>query len=129
MGKRKRKVEGPGNFYEAVYRLVRKIPRGRVMTYGRIAAILGSPRAARAVGYAMRACGRESKVPWQRVINGKGQVSLRGDMEGALLQQRLLEGEGVRFDAADCVDLERYGWSPRDPEKYFFAPSGEMPFR
>ena len=62
-------------FYEAVYRIVRDIPRGRVMTYGQIATILGAPRAARAVGYALRASGKRSDVPWQRVINFRGGIS------------------------------------------------------
>ena len=114
------------NFYEAVYRVVRKIPRGRVMTYGQIATILGAPRAARAVGYAMRAAPK--KVPWQRVINRKGQISARGDVERPIIQQQMLEAEGLVFDETESCDLVRYRWEPRNPERFFFDPSERVPF-
>ena len=88
--RRPAKVKGiePRNFYEAVHRVVRKIPKGRVMTYGQIATILGAPRAARAVGYAMRACPDE--IPWQRVINRNGQISARSQVERPIIQKMLL---------------------------------------
>jgi methylated-DNA-protein-cysteine methyltransferase related protein len=117
----------PTNFYEAVYRLARKIPRGRVMTYGQIATILGCPRAARAVGYAMRASGPHD-VPWQRVINGKGQISAKTEVERPVLQKMLLESEGVKFDATETCDLKRYRWEPRDAEQYYYGPSASAPF-
>lgn len=116
----------PDNFYEAVYRLVRRIPRGRVMTYGQIAAILGAPRAARAVGYAMRAC--PESLPWQRVINSKGQISARSEVERPLVQRLLLEAEGVHFDETDTCDLDRLRWEPRAPERFFYSPSKDAPF-
>lgn len=121
-------MSAPRNFYEAVHRLVRKIPRGRVMTYGQIATILGAPRAARAVGYAMGACGASSPVPWQRVINRTGGISLRGRAEGAMLQRELLEDEGVVFDDEERCDLDKYRWEPRDPDKYFYGASEDAPF-
>ena len=114
------------NFYDAVYRVVRKIPRGRVMTYGQIATILGAPRAARAVGYAMRAAPK--KVPWQRVINRMGQISARGDVERPIIQQQMLEAEGVVFDETESCDLARYRWEPRNPERFFYDPSERVPF-
>ncbi|MBX7258187.1 MAG: MGMT family protein [Candidatus Hydrogenedentes bacterium] len=114
-------------FYEAVYRLVRDIPKGRVMTYGQIATILGVPRAARAVGYAMRASG-EKDVPWQRVINHQGGISARGDVERPLLQRRLLEDEGVVFNEDDCCDLKKYRWEPKDLEAYVYEGNPELPF-
>ncbi len=116
------------NFYEAVYALVRRIPRGRVMTYGQIATILGAPRSARAVGYAMRASGRREDVPWQRVINGKGQISGRSEVERPVIQKVLLEAEGVAFDKNESCDLERYRWEPKNPDDFYYAPSGDMPF-
>lgn len=99
------------NFYDEVYRLVRQVPAGRVTTYGAIAALAGQPLARRAVGYALRKLPPDSDVPWQRVINAQGKVSPRAQ-EGpdAFLQRRLLEREGVVFDAQDRVDLRRYGW-------------------
>ncbi len=116
------------NFYEAVYRLVREIPRGRVMSYGQIAVILGSPRAARAVGYAMRAGGNIEGVPWQRVINGRGRISARNDVVRPLMQRKLLEAEGVAFDGRDACDLERLRWAPERPEEYVFDTEREFPF-
>jgi methylated-DNA-protein-cysteine methyltransferase related protein len=90
-----------------IYALVRRVPRGRVVTYGQVAALVGSPRAARVVGQAMRIC--PSGVPWHRVVNGQGAISRRGDGSGALSQRLLLEGEGVRF-ARGRIDLRRYAW-------------------
>ncbi len=122
----KTKDSEPRNFYEAVYRVVRKVPKGRVMTYGQIATILGAPRAARAVGYAMRAA--PDRIPWQRVINRKGQISARSEVERPILQKMLLESEGVHFDATGTCDLERLRWEPRDPDRYFYADSKRAPF-
>ena len=116
----------PANFYEAVYRVVRKIPRGRVMTYGQIATILGAPRSARAVGYAMRAC--PEHLPWQRVINSKGQISARSEVERPILQKLLLESEGVHFDETETCDLVRLRWEPRNPERYYYEGSASAPF-
>jgi len=99
-------------FRKAVYRLVRRIPSGRVATYGQIAAILGHPRAARAVGTALHWLPRDllDRVPWQRVINAAGGISYRADVYRPDLQRRLLEDEGVVFDRDGCVDLRRFRW-------------------
>lgn len=121
-------IQGMSNFYEAVYKLVRMIPRGRVMTYGRIATILGCPRAARAVGYAMHASGDLEDVPWQRVINSKGRISARTEVERPLLQRMLLESEGVLFDENGACDLGVYLWEPPQPESYRYEPAGKAPF-
>ena len=116
----------PANFYEAVYRVVRKIPKGRVMTYGQISAILGAPRAARAVGYAMRAC--PDRIPWQRVINRKGEISARSEVERPIIQKMLLESEGVQFDEAGACDLERLRWEPKKLEQFYYEGSSKAPF-
>lgn len=116
------------NFYDAVYTLARDIPPGRVMTYGQIATILGAPRAARAVGYALRALPDGSDVPWQRVINSRGGISARGDVTRPTLQQELLDGEGVRFGLDGTCDLAVYRWEPDAPEDYHFTPSEMLPF-
>lgn len=114
------------NFYEAVYRLVRAIPRGRLMSYGQIAVILGHPRAARAVGYALKAC-RGKDVPWQRVINAQGRISAKGEVERPMLQRMLLEKEGVKFDASETCDLKHLRWEPKNPEAYYFHARREFP--
>lgn len=101
------------SFFERVYRLVRQIPRGRVASYGQIAALLGHPQAARTVGWALNALrgGEVADVPWQRVINSAGRISIsRADL-GADLQRTLLEEEGVAFDARGYVDWKRFGWA------------------
>ncbi|HEO70708.1 MAG TPA: methylated-DNA--[protein]-cysteine S-methyltransferase [Candidatus Hydrogenedentes bacterium] len=116
------------DFYEAVYRIVRRIPRGRVMTYGQIATLLGCPRAARAVGYAMHASGRMDDVPWQRVINSRGRISAKTEVERPLIQRMLLEAEGVVFDDAEACDLRVYQWEPENPEAFVYEPTGRMPF-
>jgi methylated-DNA-protein-cysteine methyltransferase-like protein len=108
MPREQRRVVGPG-FHRRVYALVAKVPRGRVTTYGDIAAALGAPRAARQVGYALAAL-REDGIPWQRVINHRGIVSERGDPSRAALQQRMLEAEGIRFDRRGRVDLHALRW-------------------
>jgi methylated-DNA-protein-cysteine methyltransferase-like protein len=94
-------------FHHAVYGLVRKIPRGQVATYGQIAALLGYPRAARAVGYAMRHCA--SGVPWHRVVNARGGISLRANVGSMLTQRVLLEQEGVPVRRGR-VRLDRHRW-------------------
>jgi methylated-DNA-protein-cysteine methyltransferase-like protein len=94
-----------GGFARAVYRLVRRVPRGCVVTYGQLAAWLGTPRGARAVGQALRRCPPD--VPWQRVVNGQGGLSPRRDPEGLWRQRLMLEAEGVRF-VRGRIDLVRH---------------------
>ncbi|MBI5304429.1 MAG: methylated-DNA--[protein]-cysteine S-methyltransferase [Chloroflexi bacterium] len=94
-------------FFTRVYALVRKIPRGKVATYGQIARALGAPGAARTVGWAMRAC--PEQVPWHRVINARGEISLR-PTTGYHEQRARLKAEGVRFNRDGKVNLDRYGW-------------------
>jgi methylated-DNA-protein-cysteine methyltransferase-like protein len=103
-------TEAPENFYQRVYALVRQVPFGRVVTYGQVAALLGQPQGARAVGYALRYLPAGSEVPWHRVLNHRGQISPRYPAAGPWLQRLLLEEEGVVFDAKDRVDLSRYRW-------------------
>ena len=100
-------------FARAVYAAVRKVPRGRVVTYGQVAAMLGHPRAARAVGTALSRLprGLVRIVPWQRVINAAGRISMRADFVRPDLQRHLLESEGVRFSRDGQIDLKAYRWA------------------
>lgn len=104
-------------FFATVHRMVRRIPRGRVTTYGHVAALCGKPRAARTVGWALHALPAGSDVPWQRVINARGGISIAKAGLPPALQRALLEAEGVEFSADGTVDLRRWGWggpgSPR----------------
>jgi len=104
-------------FSARVYDLVRRIPRGRVVSYGGVAALLGRPRAARAVGAALAALPDGTDVPWWRVISGNGEISIR-EMDHLPARQRaLLRAEGVRFDRRGRVDWKRFGWSPEESEE------------
>ncbi len=99
---------GPASVFDrAVYRVVRQIPRGQVVTYGQLAALVGYPRAARAVGYAMKRCPHD--IPWQRVVNARGGISLRRNVSGMMTQRVLLEQEGIGFRQGR-VDLARLRW-------------------
>src|SRR5487761_2739227 len=103
-----------GGTYARIYAVTRKIPRGRVATYGQVARLAGLAGHARQVGFAMAALPGGVRVPWHRVINAEGRVSLRRDGPGAGIRQRqLLEREGVVFNAAGRVSLVRYQWQPR----------------
>lgn len=105
----------PGNtFYDRVYAFVCEVPPGRVVTYGQVALLLGAPAAARAVGYALSALPRGSEVPWWRVINAQGRISLKNRGPDADLQRELLEHEGVAFDENDRTELAIYRWWPDD---------------
>lgn len=96
-------------YYQDVYDIVKRIPRGRVSTYGRIAQLTPVPRGARGVGWALHALGPSEarKVPWWRVINAAGRISNEYNAE---LQRALLEAEGVVFNTRGYVDLDRYLW-------------------
>jgi len=96
----------PDSLYSRIYAVIRRIPKGRVSTYGRIAELVGC--GARQVGYAMAALPDGSAVPWHRVINARGGISIPG---GTGITQRLrLESEGVRFSQRGTVDLTARGW-------------------
>jgi methylated-DNA-protein-cysteine methyltransferase-like protein len=101
-----------GNFFERVWAIAAKVPRGRVTTYGAIARALGSPGAARTVGWAMRAAPAGSQLPCHRVVNAMGDLSPEEAFGGAGIQESLLKSEGVTFDTRGRVDLKRHLWIP-----------------
>lgn len=98
---------------EKIYALVRRIPRGRVATYGQIAELAGLPGHARQVGYAMAALPSGTTVPWHRVINAAGMVSRRRMPGEELTQRQLLETEGIVFDVRGRVKFEKVRWRGR----------------
>ena len=102
------------SYRERVFELVRKIPPGRVMTYGQIAIVLGEGYTARTVGYVMH--GSDEGVPWQRVINSQGKCSTDKLTMPVSLQQRILESEGVAFSDKGRCDLRVYQWFPAGSE-------------
>lgn len=108
-------VKSDNSYRERVYRIVRSIPRGRVMTYGQIAEVLGDGYTARTVGFVMH--GSDDKTPWHRVINAQGACSTRGIVLPHDKQQRMLEAEGIRFNGRARCDLQTYLWIPKVQEK------------
>ncbi len=102
--------------FPRIYEVVRQVPRGKVTTYGDVAVIVGQGADARLVGYAMADC--PADLPWQRVINSQGKISLQGD--SAAKQRLRLEAEGIVFDQRGRVDLKKYRWAGPGDE---FAPA------
>ena len=107
-------AETSNRFFEQVYQVVRRIPQGKVATYGQVASILGKPRGARTVGWALHSIPEGSDVPWQRVINARGIITLDAHGPGGAIQRALLEAEGIVFDEQGRIDLEVYGWAGLD---------------
>lgn len=105
-------VAAPVDRYARIYAVVARIPFGRVATYGQVAALAGFPGQARQVGYALHSLPEGSDVPWQRVINARGEVSLRSEAGWEHYQRHLLEEEGIVFTESGRVDLERFRWEP-----------------
>ena len=101
--------------YADIYAVVRRIPRGRVITYGQLAELAGRPGAARAAGAAMRGVPETLGLPWQRVVGkkarGQGKVNILDPVGGAI-QRQLLESEGVMFTASGGIRLDEFGWLP-----------------
>jgi methylated-DNA-protein-cysteine methyltransferase-like protein len=101
------------NSYQRIYAVVRRIPEGRVATYGQVASLAGLAGHARQVGYALHALPEGTAIPWHRVVNAGGGISLRSMPGSELVQRGLLEREGIRLDPRGRVPLARVGWRPR----------------
>ena len=111
-----------GGLFDKVYRLVCLVPLGKVVTYGQIATLLGHPRAARTVGWALHSLSDEQArvVPWQRVIGVGGRITTSCQTDSAQLQRQFLEEEGIEFDRRGDIDVARFRWEGPD-----FAKLGE----
>ena len=99
--------------YDMIHRIVGRIPRGRVATYGQIAELCGIPGQARRIGYALSALTDGSAVPWQRVVNARGEISLRSHSGAESLQRTLLRAEGILFDGNQRIPMARFQWRPK----------------
>ena len=97
----------PSRFFARIYAVVRRIPRGKVTSYGSIARALGVPQGARTVGWALGVC--PDDIPWHRVVNAQGKISWR-PTGGFKLQRALLQREGVRFSRGGRINLTKFGW-------------------
>lgn len=122
-------------FASSVITVVRAIPVGSVATYGDVATWVGRSRAARAVGAVLRGLDEASaqEVPWQRVINAQGRISMGATPHRALRQRSILQAEGIRFDRDGSLDLHRYRWAPSASEvedwiTAFQLEPGDIPF-
>jgi methylated-DNA-protein-cysteine methyltransferase related protein len=115
------------SFPDQVYAVVQRIPPGKVATYGQIARLLGRPRGAREVGWALRDLPDGMDVPWQRVINAQGRVSFPPGSQGAAEQQAILEAEGIVFRPDGSIDLKAYGWEGLDLGEQYELRSGDAP--
>ena len=102
--------------YALVWGIAKRIPRGRVATYGQLAALLGMPKHARQVGYALSASPGNMKIAWHRVVNAEGRISLRlkhWETGSDDLQRILLEAEGIKFDDSGRIELKKFRWHPK----------------
>ena len=107
-------MDDPLDQYEMIYSVVASIPRGRVATYGQVAEMAGLPGHARQVGYALKVMPDDGLVPWHRVVNAKGETSPRAIRGADKDQRRLLEAEGVEFNARGRLELSHYRWETED---------------
>jgi methylated-DNA-protein-cysteine methyltransferase related protein len=103
----------PMGFFEDVYAAVKKIPRGKVATYGQIARVVGQPEKARIVGWALHSNPYMGEVPCHRIVNRNGELSGNYAFGGYEAQKKLLEDEGIIFDKEGIIDLQTYLWKPR----------------
>ena len=97
-------------YNQRIWQVVAAIPPGQVATYGAVAALAGMPRAARRVGHALRGLPANTRIPWHRVVNAQGRISLPEGSESHLIQRERLEQEGVQFGLNGKIDLQQYGW-------------------
>jgi len=99
-------------FHQKVVEIIKKIPKGKVATYGQIAAFAGSAQASRQVAYILHSSSKKEKLPWHRIVNSQGGISLKPNF-GYEIQRQLLEKEGVIFNKDNCIDLKRFLWIPK----------------
>ncbi|MHA1671335.1 MAG: MGMT family protein [Promethearchaeota archaeon] len=99
----------PSEFTQEVIKIIKNIPKGKVLTYGLIAKMAGNPRAARQVSWILHSSTKKYDLPWHRVINSKGLVVLSSD-EDRFYQKNLLEEEGIKFKSEFGIDLKKYSW-------------------
>ena len=113
-------MENFNPFYQKVYLMVSKIPSGKVATYGQIAELINNYGRARQVGWALRRLKLPSDVPWHRVINTKGEISMSLSRNGTdWIQKRLLINEGIKFNSKIKIDIKTYLWKPTNHAIYF----------
>ena len=113
MKSRPEKAPETVSFSQRLKSLIKNVPRGKVATYGQIAGLAGNPRAARQVVRILNSSWEKDKLPWYRIVNRTGRISLKPG-QGYEIQKQLLEKEGIRFRDDDTIDFDRYLWSPSE---------------
>ena len=103
-------------FTEKALNVIKQIPPGKIMTYGQVAAVAGSPRAARQVTRILHSMSAKHNLPWHRIVNAQGRIMLR-DEESRFFQRKSLQEEGVEVGKDDCIDLSRYRFDPLAEER------------
>ncbi len=111
MKAKRQRISEASSFSQRVKEILKKIPQGKVATYGQVAAYAGHPRAARQVVWILNSSSQKDKLPWHRVVNGKGSISLKPG-NGYEIQKGLLRKEDVKFGRDDKIDFNIYLWSP-----------------
>ena len=110
------KTSSGDSFSLQAKKIIKKVPRGKVVTYGQVATLAGNPRGARQVVRILSSSSDKDKLPWHRIINREGKISLRPG-RGYELQKQMLKDEGVVFAGDDTIDLDRFQWSPSRRKK------------
>lgn len=105
------------SFFDRVYKIVARIPAGKVATYGQIGAMLGNPRGARTVGWAMQSAPSNLHLPCHRVVNRKGEMAPEYVFGGSEIQRAMLEREGIVFKENGCIDMKIHLWKPHVNEE------------
>ena len=118
-------MNSTSQFKNKVIKIVNSIPYGKVVSYGQVALYCGAPRAAREVGWALNRLENTIEVPWWRVINNKGQITIKGSEYSADFQRKLLRSEKIEVSEDFLVDMEKYRWIPRKEEIAQFELSRE----
>mgnify|MGYP002623753638 CR=1 FL=1 len=103
-------MAGQTEFTKEVIKIVKKIPRGRVASYGQIAKMVGNPQASRGVVWILHSCSDAYRLPWHRVLNSKGMISFPEMTESYIKQRALLEQEEIKFDSSGRVNLDVFRW-------------------
>nr|BFD64493.1 hypothetical protein BdHM001_31740 [Bdellovibrio sp. HM001] len=116
-------MQATTEFSKKVLSFIMKIPRGKIATYGQIAALAGKPQGARGVAWLLHSCSESHDLPWQRVLNSKGKISFAPGSAEFKKQKKLLESEGVEFSGVNQIDMKRFQWrkkpktAPKDPNR------------
>ncbi|WP_374076020.1 MGMT family protein [Bdellovibrio bacteriovorus] len=106
-------MEQQTEFSKKVISFIKKIPKGKVATYGQIAKLAGKPQGSRGVAWILHSCSESHSLPWQRVLNSKGKISFPPSTSSYVRQKRLLQKEGVEFGERDQIDLKKFQWNKK----------------